>query len=146
MARTACLVCFISAENGHCNKKKKLTLGRPALVVGTQQTLSSLFWDFRYLWLCQTRWYGQTQRCLSHVTVPVSFAKIFSIVDEPFSLKNFYSTGPGWRLIHFLQIPFIWCCLIEMFQGTGYKTFSWLLPNGKESTLNRALSGSTYPD
>ena len=29
MARTACLVCFISTVNGHCNKKrkeKKLTL------------------------------------------------------------------------------------------------------------------------
>jgi hypothetical protein len=25
-------------------RKKKLTLGRPALVVGTQQTLSNLFW------------------------------------------------------------------------------------------------------
>ncbi len=23
MARTACLVCFISTVNGHCNKKKK---------------------------------------------------------------------------------------------------------------------------
>ncbi len=23
MARTACLVCFISIVNGHCNKKKK---------------------------------------------------------------------------------------------------------------------------
>ncbi len=47
MACTACLVCFISTVNGHCNKKrkekKKLTLGRPALVAGTQQTLSNLF-------------------------------------------------------------------------------------------------------
>jgi len=55
MARTACLVCFISTVNGHCNKKrkekKKLTLGRPALVAGTQQTLSNLFWDFWYLWM-----------------------------------------------------------------------------------------------
>jgi hypothetical protein len=46
-ARTTCLVCFISTVNGHCNKKrkekKKLTLGRPALVAGTQQTLSNLF-------------------------------------------------------------------------------------------------------
>jgi hypothetical protein len=25
-------------------RKKKLTLGRPALVTGTQQTLSNLFW------------------------------------------------------------------------------------------------------
>ncbi len=54
MAHTACLVCFISIVNGHCNKKrkekKKLTLKRPALVVGTQQTLSNLFWDFWYLW------------------------------------------------------------------------------------------------
>jgi hypothetical protein len=48
MAHTACLVCFISAVNGHCNKKekekKKLTLGRLALVAGTQQILSNLFW------------------------------------------------------------------------------------------------------
>jgi hypothetical protein len=48
MARTACLVCFNSTVNGRCNKKrkekKKLTLGRPALVAGTQQTLSNLFW------------------------------------------------------------------------------------------------------
>ncbi len=55
MARTACLICFISNVNGHCNKKrkekKKLTLGGPALAAGTQQTLSNLFWDFRYLWV-----------------------------------------------------------------------------------------------
>jgi hypothetical protein len=48
MARTACLVCFISTVNIHCNRKrkeqKKLTLGSPALVAGTQQTLSNLFW------------------------------------------------------------------------------------------------------
>jgi hypothetical protein len=57
MASTACLVCFISTVNSHCNKKekkrkekKKLTLGRLALVAGTQQTWSNLFWDFRYLW------------------------------------------------------------------------------------------------
>ncbi len=47
MVHTACLDCFISTVNGHCNKKrkekKKLTLGRPALVAGTQQTLSNLF-------------------------------------------------------------------------------------------------------
>jgi hypothetical protein len=47
MARTASLACFISTVNGHYNKKrkekKKLTLGRPALVAGTQQTLSNLF-------------------------------------------------------------------------------------------------------
>ncbi len=55
MACTACLVCFISTVNGHCNKKrkekKKITLGRLALVAATQQTLSNLFWDFRYLCL-----------------------------------------------------------------------------------------------
>jgi hypothetical protein len=48
MAHTACLVCFISTVNGHCNKKKrkekkKLTLGRPTLVAGTQQTLFNPF-------------------------------------------------------------------------------------------------------
>jgi hypothetical protein len=47
MARTACLVCFISTVSGHCNKKrkekKKLALGRLVLVVGAQQTLSNLF-------------------------------------------------------------------------------------------------------
>jgi hypothetical protein len=52
MAHTACLVCFISTVNGHCNKKrkekKKLTLGRPALVAGTQQTLSNLFCDLNW--------------------------------------------------------------------------------------------------
>ncbi len=61
MARTACLVCFISTVNGHCYKKKKrkekkkLSLGRPVLVEGTQQTLSNLFWDFRYLWWSLTQ-------------------------------------------------------------------------------------------
>jgi len=45
---TYCLpVCFIITVNGHCNKKrkekKKLSLRRPALVPGTQQTLSNLF-------------------------------------------------------------------------------------------------------
>jgi hypothetical protein len=47
MARTACLVCFINTVNGLSNKKrkekKKLTLGRLALVAGTQRTLSNLF-------------------------------------------------------------------------------------------------------
>ncbi len=31
-------------------EKKKFTLGKLALLAGTQQTLSNLFWDFRYLW------------------------------------------------------------------------------------------------
>jgi hypothetical protein len=48
MALTACLVCFISTVNDHCNRKrkekKKLTLGRLALIAGTQQILSNLFW------------------------------------------------------------------------------------------------------
>jgi hypothetical protein len=43
MAHTACLVCFISTVNGHCNKKrkekKKLTLGRLAQVAGTTTNL-----------------------------------------------------------------------------------------------------------
>jgi hypothetical protein len=47
MARTACLVCFISTVNAHCNKKrkekKKFTLGKLALAAGTHQTLSNLF-------------------------------------------------------------------------------------------------------
>ncbi len=42
------LVCFISTVNGRSNnkrkEKKKLTLGRLALVVGTWQTLSNIFW------------------------------------------------------------------------------------------------------
>ncbi len=58
MACSACLVCFISTVNGHCNKKrkekKKLTLGRLALVAGTQQTLSNLFWDFQYICIKQS--------------------------------------------------------------------------------------------
>jgi hypothetical protein len=45
MYRLPCF--FISAINGHCNKKrkekKKLTLGRPMLEMGPQQTLSNLF-------------------------------------------------------------------------------------------------------
>jgi hypothetical protein len=48
MVPATCLVSFISTVNGLSNKKrkekKKLTLGRPALVAGTQQTLSNLFW------------------------------------------------------------------------------------------------------
>jgi len=63
MARTACLVCFISTVNGHCNeKKKKLTLGRLALVAGTQQILSNLFWDFWYLWKGHSSSYTHTHR------------------------------------------------------------------------------------
>jgi hypothetical protein len=42
MARTACLVCFISTVNG----RSKKSLGRLALVAGTQQTLSNLFLSF----------------------------------------------------------------------------------------------------
>jgi hypothetical protein len=41
---------FIRTVNGRSNKKrkekKKLTLGSLALVAGTQQTLSNLFWTF----------------------------------------------------------------------------------------------------
>jgi hypothetical protein len=43
MGRTACLVCFISTVNDR-NEKKKSSLLRLALVAGTQQTLSNLFW------------------------------------------------------------------------------------------------------
>jgi hypothetical protein len=44
MAHTACLVCFISTVNGHCNKKEKKRRSSPLEVVaGTQQTLSNLF-------------------------------------------------------------------------------------------------------
>jgi hypothetical protein len=43
MARTACIVCLISTFNGY---SKKRSLGRLALVVGTQQTLSNLFFSF----------------------------------------------------------------------------------------------------
>jgi hypothetical protein len=39
--RTACLVCFISTVNG---RSKKRSLGRLALVAGTLQSLSNLFW------------------------------------------------------------------------------------------------------
>jgi hypothetical protein len=50
MACTACLLCLINTVNGHCNKKrkekKKLTLGRLALVAGTQQTLSKTFYIY----------------------------------------------------------------------------------------------------
>jgi hypothetical protein len=42
MARTACLVCFISIVNG-CSKKKDNALEDVALVAGTQQNLSSLY-------------------------------------------------------------------------------------------------------
>jgi hypothetical protein len=42
-AHTACLVCFISTLNG-CSKKIKRSLWRRALVAGTKQTLSNLFW------------------------------------------------------------------------------------------------------
>ncbi len=41
IAHTTCLVCFISTVNG---RSKKRSLGRWVLVVGTQQTLSNLFW------------------------------------------------------------------------------------------------------
>ncbi len=44
-ARTACLVCFINTVNGH-HKKRKRSLERSALVAGTLQTLSNLFWTF----------------------------------------------------------------------------------------------------
>jgi hypothetical protein len=43
MTSTACLVCIISTLNG---RSKKRSLGRWALVAGTQQTLSNLFLPF----------------------------------------------------------------------------------------------------
>jgi hypothetical protein len=49
MARTGCLVCFISTVNG-CSKKEEKKAIKTALVVGTQQTLSNLFREFQYLW------------------------------------------------------------------------------------------------
>ncbi len=42
MARTACLVCFISTVNG-CSKKKENALEDVPLVAGTQQNLSKLY-------------------------------------------------------------------------------------------------------
>jgi hypothetical protein len=42
MARTACLVCFISTVNG-CSKKRENALEDVALVAGTQQNLSNLY-------------------------------------------------------------------------------------------------------
>ncbi len=44
MAHTTCLVCFISTVNGHSKKRKKRSLLRAALVAGTQQNLSSLYY------------------------------------------------------------------------------------------------------
>jgi hypothetical protein len=44
MAHTACLVCLISTVNGRSKKSKKRSLLRVALVVGTQQNLSSLYY------------------------------------------------------------------------------------------------------
>ncbi len=44
MAHTACLVCFISTVNGRSKKIKKRSLLRAALVAGTQQNLSSLYY------------------------------------------------------------------------------------------------------
>jgi hypothetical protein len=45
-ARTACLVCFISTVNGDRKKERKRSLERLALVAGTWQILSNLFWTF----------------------------------------------------------------------------------------------------
>jgi len=44
MVRTACLVCFINTVNSHSKKRKKRSLLQAALVVGTQQNLSSLYY------------------------------------------------------------------------------------------------------
>jgi hypothetical protein len=44
MAHTACLVCLISTANGRSKKKKPWKTG--AIVAGTQQTLSNLFFSF----------------------------------------------------------------------------------------------------
>jgi hypothetical protein len=46
MVHTACPVCFITTVNGCSKIKIKKSLGRLALVAGTQQTLSYLFWRF----------------------------------------------------------------------------------------------------
>ncbi len=45
MARTACLVCFISTVNGHCNKKrkkKKLILGSSRHTTNLKQSILRL--------------------------------------------------------------------------------------------------------
>jgi hypothetical protein len=52
MARTACLVCFISTVNGR-SKKTENALEDVALVAGAQQKLSNLLF-FRYLWIIPT--------------------------------------------------------------------------------------------
>ncbi len=44
MACTTCLVCFISTVNGRSKKRKKRSLLRVALVAGTLQNLSSLYY------------------------------------------------------------------------------------------------------
>jgi hypothetical protein len=43
MARSACLVCFISTVNGRSKKKKENALEDVVPVAGTQQNLSNLF-------------------------------------------------------------------------------------------------------
>ncbi len=43
-ARTACLVCFISTVNSSSKKRNKRSLLQAALVTGTQQNLSSLYY------------------------------------------------------------------------------------------------------
>jgi len=43
-ACTTCLVCFISTLNGRSKKRKKRSLLQLALVAGTQQNLSSLYY------------------------------------------------------------------------------------------------------
>jgi hypothetical protein len=52
MVHAACLGCFISTVNGCIKKKRKekRSLESAVLVAGTQQTLSTLFFVFRYLW------------------------------------------------------------------------------------------------
>jgi hypothetical protein len=48
MARTACLVCFVRTVNGRSKKRKKRSLLPVALVAGTQQNLSSLYYLYVY--------------------------------------------------------------------------------------------------
>ncbi len=92
MARTACLVCFMSTVNSHIKKRSLL---RAALVAGTWQNLSSLYYLDVYdppiqiaKWACLLHRYRRRKiDCSSLFTVPATSAAQNSLLFFFFLLR-----------------------------------------------------------
>jgi hypothetical protein len=104
MAHTTCLVCFISTVNG---RSKKRSLGRWALVAGTQQTLSNLFWRLSMSMQSINDWVTSNHRVLKKnnvdiYRVPVTSLYLTTTISMLYVRSAFAAATPA---VHFGMTP-----------------------------------------